>query len=518
MEELLFHNARVHTLDPHRPQAAEVWVRGERIAAVGAGGELQGRGSREARRIDLGGATLVPGFNDNHIHTVSMGDYLTQPNLRGLDAGQIVDLLRERYAGAEPGRTLYALGWDYPACPHPHRSLLDEAFPENPVVLVQFSGHGMWLNSLALRRYGVDRDTPDPPGGSILRDERGEPTGILRDKAAEAVHATRFREMHSDRSRHRRLLERSLGEFRRTGLTSVQDNSWFYVTVRALNRLRREERLSCRFSCWFYGMRPDMARIMQLCRFDHRWVRRGPWKYLLDGTFSTRTAWLLEPYADEPGNRGQPGVMLGQIDAILATAARRRRQLAFHAIGDRTIRELLDAVERAGGAGLGPLRLRIEHAQLIHPGDIPRLRRLGVLVCAQPNAIGTPEKDARLLGEERARRAYSYRSLLEEGVRLSFGSDMPGEATFHPLQGVHDAVNREGSERITPLQALSAYTLGSAYAEFQEGEKGSIEAGKLADLAVLSQDPLAVAPERIRDIQVIMTVVGGRVVFPEPAG
>jgi hypothetical protein len=254
---------------------------------------------------------------------------------------------------------------------------------------------------------------------------------------------------------------------------------------------------------------------MNLKRFDDVWVRRGPWKYLLDGTFSTRTAWLLEAYAGDPGNRGIADGVSELADRAVGLSILKARQAVFHAIGDRTVRELVDTVERysRGNHNAARLRLRIEHAQLIDPEDIPRLERLGILVSAQPSALATPEKDADLLGPQRAARAYPYRSLLDAGVHLSFGSDMPGEASFDPLLGMHYTVNRSGAERISPAEALRAYTLGSAYAEFQESEKGSITAGKLADLAVLSADPLSVPPESIRDIEVQMTILGGRIVF-----
>jgi len=527
MQRTLLYNARVRTLDPQCPSVEAVLVEGERIAAVGSAAQALRLAPPGTRTVDLQGRCVIPGFNDSHIHVVAMADYLSEPNLRGLDAGEIVASLREHYREARPGQTLYALGWDYPACPSPHRRVLDAAFPDNPVVLVQFSGHGMWLNGRALARFRIGRRTPDPPGGTILRDPDGEPNGILRDRAAEPVHQARFADMHFNRTRHRALLDRALDELRCVGVTSVQDNTWVYTTVRLLNRLRRQGRLSCRFSCWSLGARPWLVRLMQLQRFDEYWVRRGPRKYFLDGTFSTRSAWLLEPYADEPNNCGKQGVTAGELERILSTAARRRRRTAFHAIGDRAVREFLDALERvqARFPGARELRPRLEHAQLIDPADIPRLARLGVVISAQPGAMDTPEKDAALLGRERAARAYPYRALLDAGVPLAFGSDMPGEASYNPLVGIHNAVNPPGGapgdsppaarRAITPLEAVSAYTLGSAYAEFQEGEKGTIEPGKLADLVVLSADPLTAPRESIRDIVVEMTMVGGKVVFQQ---
>jgi predicted amidohydrolase YtcJ len=383
------------------------------------------------------------------------------------------------------------------------------------VVLFQYSGHAAWVNSRMLRRLGINRATPDPRGGQIVRDTAGEPTGLLRDVAIAPLHDIRLRRLISSPTLRRQLMARSLELLRRAGITSVQDNTWNPTTVWTLNELRRRGELTCRFSCWTHGLRPWLSLGMSLARYDRQWVRRGPWKYFLDGTFSTRTAWLLEPYRDEPRNYGRPAMTAEKLAAVLRRSAALGRQSVFHAIGDRAIRGLADAVEEAWGRYpvLDSLRLRVEHGQLIDPSDIRRLAELHILVSAQPTALGQPDKDEALLGPERARRAYPYRSLLDAGVRLSFGSDVPGEGHYEPLLAIHWAVNRPSPERITPLEALTCYTLGSAYAEFQESEKGSISPGKLADLAVLSEDPTAVAPERIRDLEVEMTIVGGRVVY-----
>ena len=515
MPGLLLSNARVLTLEPGDPRAEAVLVQGERIVWVGRAREAPLRAGPDVRRIDLAGRCLIPGFNDNHLHAISLGDALTRVDLSGLDCRRIVEHLRERYAEARPGELLTGYSWDYPHCPNPHRRLLDAAFPRNPVVLFQFSGHAAWVNSLMLRRLGITRFSPDPDGGQIERDADGEPTGILRDNAVIALHALRMRRHMLSPSLRRRLLRGALERLARAGITSVQDNTWTPTTVWTLNELRRRGELTCRFSCWTYGSRPWLARSMSLARYDRAWVRRGPWKYFLDGTFSTRTAWLLEPYRGEPQNYGRSTMPAEKLAAVLSRSASLGRQAVFHAIGDRAIRGLIDAVEAAGARhpGLERLRLRIEHAQLIDAADIPRLARLGILVAAQPTALGQPEKDEALLGPERARRAYPYRSLLDAGVGLSFGSDVPGERRYEPLIAIHWAVNRPSPERITAREALECYTLGSAYAEFQEQEKGTIRAGKLADLAVLSADPTEVKPERIQDIEVEMTIVGGSVVY-----
>ncbi len=515
VKETLLFNGNVVTLDPHTPRAEAVLLRADRIAFVGDRRETAVKASGGAQAIDLEGRTLIPGFNDNHIHTLAMGNFFSQPKLHGLGKEEIIQFLRDYYRNAKPGKMLFALGWDYPHCPDPHRSILDEAFPDNPVVLIQFSGHGMWLNSRALSIFGINRKTTDPPGGKVLRDERGDPTGILRDAATRPIHRKRFRRMHYNRRISQSLFESSLDGLREAGITSVQDNSWYPKTVGLYNRFRRSGRLTCRISCWFFGAKPTRAHLMNLRSYDGLWVTRGPWKYFLDGTFSTRTAWLMEPYADEPENRGMRDDTFEKLEDLLTQAARHRRQLAFHAIGDRAIHEFVNTFEKLQNKfpGMRNLRIRLEHAQLIHETDIPRIRDLGILISAQPSAMGTPGKDITLLGRNRAEKSYAYRSLLDGGVQLSFGSDMPGEPTYNPLLSIHYVVNRAGAEALTAREALGCYTQGSAYAEFKEKEKGSIEAGKLADLTLLSDDLLTCPSEKIKDINVEMTIVGGNVVY-----
>ncbi len=515
MDDLLLLNAAVLTLDPQRPRADAVLLSGDRIRFVGHAAEARVQARPGAAELDLGGRTVVPGFNDNHLHALSTGEMSSVPNLYGRSCGEIPAILREHYAGAPPGELIVAQKWDTPFCARPHRSLLDPLFPANPVALFQFSGHAVWVNSLLLRRLGIDRDTPDPPGGTIERDASGEPTGLLRDTAARPVHWLRARRNSGDPRLRRRFLRKALELFGQAGLTSVQDNTWVPAVGRELARLRREGDLTCRFSCWAYGQRPAQSRRLALLPYDPLWVRRGPWKYFMDGTFSTRSAWMTEPYRGEPDNFGTPTWSLEAAERAVRVAARRGRQLAFHAIGDRAVHELLNCIERVSRRfpRVRELRLRVEHAQMILPGDIPRLRALGVLVAAQPAALSQPEKDEALLGPARARQAYPLRALLDEGVGLSFGSDSPSEMSLDPLEGMHLAVNRPAPQRLTPLEALSAYTLGSAHAEFMEGEKGSLTAGKLADLTVLSGDPTAVPPGHIRELRVEMTIAGGRVVW-----
>ena len=507
-------------MDAALPRADSLLVRDDRIAVVGPERAVTSEASRHARRIDLEGRAVLPGFNDNHVHTAIGGDHLRTPGVGGLGPQEITDKLSALHAGIAPGLLITAHGWDYPSCPQPHRSLLDAVFPQNPVILYQIGGHGMWVNTQTLRKMRIDRHTPDPPEGSILHDPDGEPTGILREMHSHPYLRRLFMRLHSNPSTVAVNLDRMMEEYPRHGITSVQDNTWFLPVLRELIARRRLGRLPVRFSCWSYGQVPPVLQPLQwlaaLQSYDELWVRRGPYKYFLDGTFSTRTGWLTEPYADEAGNSGK-GKDSGAIRRqFLARRVRRRQAVACHAIGDRAVKEFLDAVEglQERHPWTRELRLRVEHAQLIREEDIPRLRRLGVLVAAQPHALGTPEKDVDLLGPLRADRAYPYRWLLDEGVALSFGSDFPGEPTLNPLHAVKMAVSRQGPQRIGVEEALRCYTLGSAYAEGSEELKGSLTAGKRADLTILSDDPL----RTLDGVSVETTMVGGVVTYDAGTG
>ena len=518
MRKTVWHNANVLTVDSAFPRAEALVTRDNRIEFVGSSREALARGGEGAELVDLAGRCIVPGFNDNHVHSVILGDQENQPDLASLRADEIVALLKERFPAPRRRQVIVGYDWDYPACPNPRKELLDGAFPDNPVVLAQFGGHGMWLNSRALALLKVAKDRPDPKTGVILRDPDGEPTGVVREMGNNAILSRHFMRLFFLRSMREPRMRKALDIYRRLGITSVQDNTWFFPVLSTLSRLRRRGELTARYSCWSYGELPWTVPLMRLASYDERWVRRGPRKYFLDGSFSTRTAWLWEAYADDHGNSGA-GSPPEKILPILRSLARSGAQGAFHAIGDRAVSSFLDAVEQLHRQypESRALRFRLEHAQLIRPEDIPRLRENGVLVSAQPSALTTPEKDIGLLGKERAESAYPYRSLLDAGVHLSFGSDVPGEPTCDPILSIHMVANRAGSQRITAEEALRCYTAESAYAEFQEGEKGSLTPGKLADFAVLSHDISTVPRERIREIKVEMVVVDGRVVFDRQA-
>lgn len=513
--ELVLLSGTIVTLtDKPRPEA--LLIKGDRIAKTGTVSEVLAEASPDAERIDLAGRAVIPGFNDNHIHAVIMGDQMSALSLAGLDERGIIEALRERFRGAPPGTLLYAYKWDYPHAPHPHRRLLDEAFPDNPVYLAQFSGHGAWVNTQMLKRMGLrNRGGWRAPGvGEVLTDSRGEPSGIVH----EAFENPYIQKELYGRWRRpeviRSALETALPALAAAGVTTVQDNTWFPEVLPVLAALRDEGALTVRFSCWRFGPIPAAVRWMERMRHDDVWFHPGPVKYLADGAFSSRSAWLFEPYNDDPGTSGS-GLPPVRLMKLFAPHLKKRRRIACHAIGDRAVASFCDAVEELSKRypWIPELRLRIEHAQLVRRSDIIRMRELGLLAAVQPAALSSPEKDMKLIGPERARSAYPYRSFLEEGVPLSFGSDYPGEGLYAPLAGIALVVNREGEERLTAEQALRAYTEGSAYAEGREHEKGVIREGMYADLAVLSENPLEVPASRIAGIRVELTITGGRIVY-----
>ncbi len=523
--DVLFHNGEIVTVDESNPEAEAVWVSKGRIRFVGSNEVAMSLAPSDVAKIDLKGRTLVPGFNDNHTHSFGAGRFFQQPLLWGKTCQEIEEIVGKEALKIEPGETIMGSSWDYPGCPEPHKSMLDRAAPRNPVFLMQYSAHAAWVNSRMLEKMEINRNTPDPKGGQIVRDKNGEPTGILRDTAMESSGTSEGIADVLLPGLHKKNLDKALDSYRKSGITSVQDNTWMPMTVWYLAGYKKEGKLSARFSIWPLGGSPVARLLMKFAIYDESWLHKGPAKLFADGAFSTRTAWLLSgPYADEPGNFGSPRHNQEEMDELVSNAARDRRQVAIHAIGDGAVNQILNAVEKAQKKypWTDKLRFRIEHVQMVDTTDVQRMKSLGVLACIQPFSLSTPRKDVTLLNEKRAGEAYPFRTMLKAGIPVSFGSDIPAEVDYYPLLGMYYAVTRKNKagtagplnpdERFTPYEALYAYTMGSAYAEFMENEKGSITQGKLADMVVLSRNPLKIEPEKIKDIRVLMTIVGGRIV------
>ncbi|MBP7738516.1 MAG: amidohydrolase [Spirochaetes bacterium] len=504
---------------------------GETIRYVGSAREALAQAPENTVKIDLKGKTVIPGFNDNHVHSLGAGTFFSELMLWNLSCEEIADLVKKEARGKKKGEPVYGNLWDYTTCKNPDKSILDRVVPDNPVYLEQYANHAAWVNSYQLKLMKIEKNTPDPKGGQIVRDANHEPTGILRDTAMGSVRDDKFMKIIFDSALHRKMIARILDLYAKAGITSVQDNTWVPMTARLYQEMEAANELTCRISCWPLGGTAYLPAFNLLTSFkkDDLWVRYDIIKYITDGAFSSRTAWLSEPYADDPKNYGAPRYTPAEMDEIVLEAARNRKRLAIHAIGDRAIAMVLDSIEKAQKKypWTKDLRMRIEHVQIVDPKDVQRMKSLGVVACVQPFAMCTPTKELTLLGQERARRAYPYKTLLKAGIPVALGSDAPAEVDYEPLLGIYYAVTRKdkqgkqgplnAAECFTPYEALYGYTMGSAYAEGMERKKGSLTAGKLSDMVILSDDILTMPKERIKDARVLMTIVGGRVVHGKPA-
>ena len=305
--DVLFHNGEIVTVDEENPAAEAVWISRGRIRFVGSNDEAISLAPTDVERIDLKGRTLVPGFNDNLAHSFGAGRFFQQPLLWGKTCREIEEIIAEQAMKTKPGETIMGSSWDYPTCPEPHKDMLDRAAPQNPVFLVQYSGHAAWVNSRMLEEMEIDRNSPDPKGGQIVRDTNGEPTGILRDTAMESAGASAGISDVLLPGLHKKNLDKALEVYRKSGITTVQDNTWMPMTVWYLAGYKKEGKLPARFSIWLIGDSALTRFLMKLAIYDKSWLHKGPSKLFADGAFSTRTAWLSSgSYADEPGNSGSP--------------------------------------------------------------------------------------------------------------------------------------------------------------------------------------------------------------------
>jgi hypothetical protein len=509
-----------------------------RILAAGSDEEIRTYRGPNTQEIDLKGRLAVPGLADSHAHFVEGGFQLLALHLK--DAGNEEEFVRRIAVKAStlpPGTWMKGGNWDEEAWASeklPTRGLIDPVTPRTPVFISRYDGHAGLANSLALKLAGVTRDTPDPAGGVIVRDPKsGEPTGILKDTAQVLV--MKVIPPPSERETEE-ALRTAFKEAARVGLTSVQDitvssDSWngsFTGEIQLLRRAELEGWLSCRI----YAITP-IAQWKKLAEagishgMGSDFLRLGGLKAFADGSIGSRTAWMSHPYADDAENSGLPMPLMvppSMIEEIARNADNAGMQLCTHAIGDRAISEILDAYEKVGGQNPAAHRFRVEHAQHTREEDFVRFRKLGVIASMQPyHAIDDGRWVEKRIGQERARSSYAWKSMLNAGAVLAFGSDWP-VAPLDPLLGIYAAVTRatlDGKnpggwypeQRLTVEEALRAYTQGCAYASFQEKDGGTISPGKFADLTVLSEDLFQIPPERIKDTRVDITIVGGRVVY-----
>jgi predicted amidohydrolase YtcJ len=524
VEALALVNGRVWTGDQRRPWADAVLVRGERIEAVGSSAEVQKRAG-SARVLDVRGMMIVPGFVDAHVHFIDGGMGLSSVQLR--DARTKADFVGRIAAFARtvsPGTWILNGDWDHTGWGGelPERSWIDSVTPNNPVWINRLDGHMNLANSLALREASVTRDTKDVEGGTIVRDAAGEPTGVLKDNAMDLVAGL---VPAPSVALGLRALDRAMTYVAERGVTSVHHmGSWadldLFQRAHAMGALRTRISAAVPLATW--------SRLRDTVAAKGRgdaWLRIGSLKGFVDGSLGSHTAAMLEPFTDAPTDRGLFVSTPEDLYAWTSGADRAGLQVMVHAIGDRAIRTQLDIFARvAKENGTRDRRFRIEHAQHIAPADIPRFAELGVIASMQPyHAIDDGRWADRVIGAERAKGTYAFRSLLDAGATLAFGSDW-FVAPPEPLTALYAAATRRTlddrnpagwvpEQKITVEHALRAHTSGAARAGFMEGETGTLAPRMLADLVVIDRDVTRITPESLRDARVMLTMVGGRVVF-----
>lgn len=535
--DLILENGRIYTADDAKPFASAMVVRGNRIVFLGSDMEAAIFAGRSTRVVDLRGNTVLPGLADAHIHVLGVGRALRRVDLVGARTYEdVVARVVARSKEMRPGEWIIGRGWDqnlFPSREFPEHGALSRALPDNPVVLTRIDGHALLANAKAMVLAGVTARAQDPAGGRIVRDAAGNPTGVFVDNAKNLVE----RAMPSaSRDETRKALLAAVVELNRWGLSSAQDAGEGPQVTEIYEELARAGKLNIRSYVMLSD--PEVADGASWARSANPYIRRGPqsglyngylWirsiKLYADGAMGSRGAALLAPYSDDAGNLGLLVSTPEHIRRTAEMALKKGFQLNVHAIGDRGNRVVLDAFESAlKRVPRADHRFRVEHAQTISPGDIPRFARLGVLPSMQSSHqtsdMGWIE---RRLGPERVKGAYAWRSLLQTGTIIPNGTDAPVERV-NPLITFHSAVTRRSpdnqpsggwypEQRMTREEALRSMTIWPAYAAFQEKVMGSLTAGKYADFVILDQDIMRIADDEILKTKVIATFVGGRAVY-----
>src|SRR6266496_4064594 len=527
---LIITNAAIYTVDKQHPRAEAVGVIGDRIVAVGSRAEIDLWRGPETKVIDAGRKLVLPGFNDAHVHFIQGGAQLDQVQLTDAASPQeFAKRIAAQVAKTAKGEWILGGRWDETKWSKPElptKELVDGVTGATPIFVERYDGHLSLANSAAMRFAGINAKTPDVPGGVIMRDASGNPTGILKDAAQELINKAIPPMSHERRMRAaRRALEHAAS----LGVTSVQHMNPEFADVAVYSEIAEKGELTARIYAvpmetdWH-----DQAKVGIRRAWGSTYLRLGAVKGYADGSLGSRTACMFEPFADDPGNRGllsdemhPPSAMRDRL--MQADAA--GLQLRVHAIGDRGISMMLDIfsdIEKEHG--YHDQRFAIEHAQHMAQKDFERFAKLHVIASMQPyHAIDDGRWAEKRLGHDRARYSYAWRSFLDHGVTLAFGTDWP-VAPLDPMLGVYAAVMRatlDGrnpggwipEEKITLPEAIEAYTTGAAFAEFQDSEKGSISPGKLADMVIVSDNIFEMKPEAIRNAKVKTTIVGGKVVY-----
>ncbi len=523
----VLYNGDIHTMDSAAPRAKAIALSGNWVLATGSDAEMRALLPSSGKEMDLQGKTVVPGFTDSHLHFMSYGLSLLQIDLAEVPTlDEALARVAARAKTTPAGQWLLGRGWDHSLWTgggFPSRHELDRVAPQHPVWLRRKCGHVGWANTRALKLAGIDARTPDPPGGAIDHEpETGEPTGILKETAMDLV-ADLFEEPSIEEASS--AIRAAIANAHKHGLTGVHTMEG-PAAFRALQQMQADGELKMRILMQIPEANLE-AGVQAGLRsgFGNEVLRIGGLKVFADGALGARTAHMLEPFEGEPDNYGIAVADAQHLKEVVGKASQAGIACFIHAIGDRANREVLDAVEASRQAGQGSgLRHRIEHTQILHPDDIPRLAELEVIASMQPIHATQDMLLADSLWGARSAGAYAFRSLLDAGAVLAFGSDCPVE-DLNVMKGIHAASTRrraDGSpgregwypqERLSVSEAVYAYTAGAAYASGEETIKGTLSPGKLADLVVLSQDIFAIDPMTILDTKVVATMFDGAFVY-----
>jgi predicted amidohydrolase YtcJ len=541
--DMVLVNGKIVTLEDAQPQVEALAVGGNRITAMGTTSSMKRHVGAKTQVIDLNGQLVIPGFVEGHAHFTGVG--LAQLDLNLMNAktwDEIVAMVQIAVKNAKPGQWIYGRGWHQekwrirPAPSvegFPTHESLSGVSPDNPVLLTHASGHATFANARAMQLSDITPGTPNPPGGDVLKDASGNPTGLFRETASGLIRRGAGeppRTADEERARARRILELASREVLSKGVTSFQDAGSGFDDVDLMKTLIDEGRINVRL--WIMlrvGNEALAANLAKYRTIDYadgfltvRAIKRS-----IDGALGSRGAWLLEPYSDKPDDTGRNTTPVAEIRETAKLAMQHGYQLCVHAIGDRANRETLNIFEEAFKAfpERRDLRWRIEHAQHLHPADIPRFGQLGVIASMQGIhcTSDAPYVTARL-GTRRAEEgAYVWQKLMKTGAVVTNGTDAPVE-DVNPIASYYATVSRKtadgsvfyGNERMNRLDALKSYTINGAYAAFEEATRGSLKVGKYADMVVLSEDILSISEDRIPSAEVRYTIVGGKVRYRKP--
>ena len=531
-------NAKVYTVNPQQKWAEAIAVRADKIIFVGDAKSADSYKGPSTKVIDAKGKLVLPGFTDCHVHFMSGSLGLTQVDLNGANTIEEIQKRVKDYAAAHPTLPwITGMGWQYPTfgpTALPNKKILDDVMADRPVYLVAYDGHSSWANSKALSMAGVDRNTPDPPNGRIVRDANGDATGALKEAAGDLVERLMPKPTREERLT---ALRKGLHEANRLGVVRVHSAGGDFEYLDLYDELRKNGELTVRqYIAYFLDppeLKPEAIEKIEQARkkYNDEWISGGAVKTMLDGVVEAHTAAMLGTYADDTSQSGKLFWDPDKYKQAVAELDKRGLQIFTHAIGDRAVRLAFDAYENAQKTNHSTDdRPRIEHIETITAEDIPRFGKLGVIASFQPLHTDPNEDTLKVwavaAGPDRVSRAWPWRSVETTGGKLAFGSDWP-VVTISPWPGLQNALTRQTAEgepaggwvpkeRINIEDAVRGYTLGAAFAGRREKTEGSLETGKLADLIILSKNVFTIEPPDILNEEVLVTMVGGKVVYESP--